>query len=117
MRYFFREQCVNMLRNPLKLKDGKFHDMRDPRVTIIVLDKNVGRFLLQVNKMCIPQKVVKILSLKRERDRIRTLGYPVEEAAYACSGKRCSPAFAEPDRLTAGIRRFMENLNRKDKMD
>ncbi|MGO9613922.1 MAG: thioredoxin domain-containing protein [Dissulfurispiraceae bacterium] len=86
-------------------------------VTIIARDKNVARFLLQVNKIYIPQKVVRILSLKRERDRIRTLGYPVEEAAYVCSGKRCSPAFTEPDRLTAGIRRLMENLNRKDKMD
>ena len=86
-------------------------------VTIIARDKNVGRFLLQVNKMYIPQKVVKILSLKRERDRIRTLGYPIEEAAYVCSGKRCSPAFTEPDRLIAGIKGFMKNLNGKDKMN
>jgi len=86
-------------------------------VTIIARDKNVGRFLLQVNKMYIPQKVVEILSLERERERIRALGYPVEEAAYACSGKRCSPAFTEPDRLIAGIKRFMGNLNRKDKMN
>ncbi|MGD0884481.1 MAG: DUF255 domain-containing protein [Thermodesulfovibrionales bacterium] len=86
-------------------------------LTVIARDKNVGRFLLQVNKMYIPQKVVKILSLKRERDRIRTLGYPVEEAAYVCSGKRCSPAFTEPDRLITGIKRFMANLNGKDKMD
>jgi uncharacterized protein YyaL (SSP411 family) len=86
-------------------------------VTIIARDQNVGRFLLQVNKMYIPQKIVTILSLERERDRIRTLGYPAEEAAYVCSGKRCSPAFAGPDRVIAGIKRFMENLNRKDKMD
>jgi uncharacterized protein YyaL (SSP411 family) len=86
-------------------------------VTVLARDKNVVRFLLQVNKMYLPQKVVKILSLKRERDRIRSLGYPVEEAAYVCSGKRCSPAFTEPDRLIAGIKRFMENLNGKDKMD
>jgi len=86
-------------------------------VTIIARDKNVGRFLLQVNKMYIPQKVVKIFSLNRERDRIRTLGYPVEEAAYACSGKRCSPAFTEPDSLIAEIKRFMEHLNRKHEID
>jgi len=86
-------------------------------VTIIARDKNVGRFLLQVNKMYIPQKVVKALSLNREKDRIRTFGYPIEEAAYACSGKRCSPAFTEPDSLIAGIKKFMENLNRKDKMN
>ncbi len=86
-------------------------------VTIIARDENLDRFLLQVNKMYIPQKVVKIISLKRERDRIRTLGYPVEEAAYVCAGKRCSPAFTKPDRLIAGIKRFMENITGKDKMD
>ena len=86
-------------------------------VTIIARDKNVGRFLMQLNKMYIPQKVVKILSLKRERGRIRTLGYPVEEAAYVCSGKRCSPAFTEPDGLIAGIKRFMRKPNGKGKME
>lgn len=84
-------------------------------VTIIARDKNVGRFLLQINKIYIPQKVVKIISLTREINRIRTLGYPMEEAAYACSGKICSPAFADPDKLIAGIKRFMENLGGKDK--
>jgi len=63
--------------------------------------------------MYIPQKVIKILSLKGERDQIRTLGYPEKEAAYVCSGKKCSAAFTEPDTLKAGIKRFIEMLNGK----
>jgi len=86
-------------------------------VTIIARDRNVGRFLLQANKIYIPQKVLKILSLSRQGERIRALGYPVEEAAYVCSGRRCSPALTEPDRLIAGIKRFMANRDGKDKTD
>jgi uncharacterized protein YyaL (SSP411 family) len=83
-------------------------------ITIVSNGKKAGRFLLEVNKIYIPQKVVTILSLKRDRDRIKKLGYPLEEAAYVCSGKRCSPAFSRPEALITGIKRFMENLNRRD---
>jgi uncharacterized protein YyaL (SSP411 family) len=84
-------------------------------ITIIADDKKAGKFLPQLNKMYIPQKVVKILSLKRERDRIRNLGYPVDEAVYVCSGKKCSPAFTRPEELITGIKRFVKNLDRTDK--
>ncbi len=86
-------------------------------ITVIASDKNLDRFLLQVNKMYIPQKVVKILSVRLDKNRIRTLGYPIREAAYVCSGKLCSPAFAEPDRLIAEIKRFMDGLHEKDRMN
>ncbi|MGO9952975.1 MAG: thioredoxin domain-containing protein [Dissulfurispiraceae bacterium] len=83
-------------------------------ITIVAREKNVVRFLMPINRNYIPQKSVKILSLKLEKDRIRSLGYPKGEAAYICSGKLCSPALTEPDRLTAEIKRFMEGLHGKD---
>jgi len=84
-------------------------------ITIITDDKKASKFLLQLNKMYVPQKVVRILSLKRESDRIRELGYPLEGAAYVCYGKKCSPAFTRPEDLITGIKGFVKNLDLTDK--
>ncbi len=83
-------------------------------ITVIAHDKRARRFLVQANKTYIPEKVVRVLSLKRERGRIKELGYPLAEASYVCWGKKCSPAFGTPEELVRGIKQFMEDIKKKE---
>lgn len=88
----------------------------DPLVITVVADGGkAGRFLRQLNKMFIPRKAVRIYSLKTDADKIRELGYPPEEAAYICKGKRCSPAVTAPGGLIAAIKKFMKDSGRADR--
>jgi len=89
-------------------------NMEEPVViTIIADDSKAGEFLSEMNKVYIPQKVVKILSLRRDRDRVKELRFPLEEASYLCWGKKCSVPITRPEDLTREIKRFLEILRQK----
>jgi uncharacterized protein YyaL (SSP411 family) len=90
--------------------------LEEPLVITVIADgRMTARFLAELDKIYLSQKVVKMLSLKRDKGKIVELGYPMEEAVYVCWGKKCSPAFTRPDRLIAGIKKFLKDLDRTDK--
>ncbi len=82
-------------------------------ITVITDDNKKDEFLSEINKVFIPQKVVRILSLKWDKDRIKALRFPSEEAVYVCSGKRCSSPVTRPGDLIAEMKRFLEILRPK----
>jgi uncharacterized protein YyaL (SSP411 family) len=93
-------------------------DMEPPvNVTIIAGDSNVSKFLLQANRIYIPRKIVKILSLDRDKTVIKKLGYGMKEAAYVCLRNVCSPPFGNPESLTSDIGKFLEIISGRTKAD
>jgi uncharacterized protein YyaL (SSP411 family) len=90
--------------------------LEEPLVIMVIADdKKADKFLTELNRIYLPQKVVKTLSLNSDKGKIVELGYPLEKAVYVCYGKRCSPAFTKPNGLITGIRKFIKDLDRTDK--
>jgi uncharacterized protein YyaL (SSP411 family) len=85
-------------------------ELRDPYEVVVVSDGNPGRFLSELNRVFIPEKVVKILSLKKEAEEIKRLGYPPEEAVYLCAGRRCLASVKRPQDVRNKVREFLEAL-------
>ena len=84
-------------------------------ITIVTDDTQPEEFLGEINKMFIPQKVVKIFSSTRDKDCIQALRLPLEEAVYVCSGKKCSVPITRAKDLIMGIKRFLDTPDKKNK--
>lgn len=89
--------------------------LEEPLEITIIGEDTSSKFLLPINKIYIPQKVVKILSLKKEKERIKELGYPLIEAVYVCLGKNCSAPMTKPEDFISGIKKFIEIPRQKEK--
>jgi uncharacterized protein YyaL (SSP411 family) len=86
-------------------------ELQDPFEITIVAGERPERFLSEVNKIFLPEKVVRILSTRRDKAEIAGLGYPFEEALYLCFGKRCMAPVKRPKEVTEQINRFMKSLS------
>lgn len=82
----------------------------EPLEILIITDGGPERFLSAVNGIYIPQKVVRVLSLKKDEAAIEHLGYPLIESLYLCAGKNCFAAVTEPGKVAAEVRKYMEGL-------
>jgi uncharacterized protein YyaL (SSP411 family) len=87
--------------------------LREPLEVVIVTAGGPERFLAAVNRIYIPMKVVKVLSLKKDEAAITHLGYPLRESLYLCSGRRCFAAVTEPGKVEAEVRKYREGLKRQ----
>lgn len=87
--------------------------LRPPLEILLVTAGRPEPFLKAVNSVFVPLKVVKVLSLKKDKAAIARLGYPMEESLYLCSGKRCYAAVTKPGEVAAQIRRYLESLKQK----
>ena len=83
---------------------------REPFEVVVVADGDPGKFLSEVNRVFIPEKVVKILSLKKDAEEIKRLGYPREEALYLCAGRRCLASVGRPEDVRVKVKKFVEAL-------
>ena len=88
----------------------RWHIKGPVEVVVISDQQKAGNFLERINRVYIPQKVIRVLYLEKDRDVIRKLNYPLEEAVYACAGRKCSEPFYSPDEAAQGIKKFMEGL-------
>jgi uncharacterized protein YyaL (SSP411 family) len=83
---------------------------REPLEIVIITARGPERFLAAVNRIYIPLKVLRVLSLKKDEAAIARLGYPLKESLYLCSGKRCFAAVTKPGNVAAEVRKYMEGL-------
>jgi uncharacterized protein YyaL (SSP411 family) len=84
--------------------------LREPLKVVIITAGEPGRFLAAANRIYIPLKVVRVLSLKQDKADIMRLGYPLREALYLCSGKRCFASVTEPEKVAAAVKKYMARL-------
>jgi uncharacterized protein YyaL (SSP411 family) len=84
--------------------------LREPLEIVIVTAGGPDRFLSAVNRIYVPWKVVKVLSPKTDESAVRSLGYPLRESLYLCSGKRCFAALRDPGKVVNEIRKYKEAL-------
>jgi uncharacterized protein YyaL (SSP411 family) len=87
--------------------------LREPLDVVTITAGGPERFLAAVNRIYIPLKVVKVLSLKKDEAAIASLGYPLRESLYLCSGKRCFASVTEPGKVAAEVRKYMEGLKKE----
>jgi uncharacterized protein YyaL (SSP411 family) len=86
-------------------------ELQEPFEIVIVAGDRPERFLSEANKIFIPEKVVRILSMKEDKKEIARRGYPFEEALYLCFGKRCLAPAKSPMEVSEQISRFMKNVS------
>ena len=82
----------------------------EPLEIVIITAAGPEQFLSAVNAIYIPQKVVKVLSLKKDEAAIVRLGYPLRESLYLCAGRRCFASVTEPGKVAAEVKEYMEGL-------
>jgi len=66
-----------------------------------------------VNNIYIPLKVVKVFPLKKDKSAIVRLGYPLREALYLCSQKKCFANVNETGKVETALRKYIERLNKE----
>lgn len=76
--------------------------------TIVAGGEKTGEFLSRLNRLYVPEKVVRVLSLPADRELIRESGYPLDEALYICKGKTCLHPVTDPE----GVREVVEGVYR-----
>jgi uncharacterized protein YyaL (SSP411 family) len=75
----------------------------DPLDILIITAGRPAGFLAAVNRIFITLKVVRVFSLKEDEAAIARLEYPLSEALYLCSGKRCYAAVTSPEKVAAEV--------------
>jgi uncharacterized protein YyaL (SSP411 family) len=86
-------------------------ELQEPFEIVIVAGERPEKFLSEVNKIFVPEKVVRILSMKKDKAKIAGLGYPFEEALYLCYKKRCLAPVKRPKEAGEQIDHFMKSLS------
>jgi len=76
-------------------------------IKILAEEEDARKYLAVINRLYIPQKVVRVLLLSEDAEEIRKLKYPLHESVYLCSGKRCSAAISDAVRLIDNLNEFM----------
>jgi uncharacterized protein YyaL (SSP411 family) len=82
----------------------------EPLEVLLITDAGPERFLEAVNAIYAPQKIVKVLSLKKDESAIRSMGYPLRESLYLCAGRKCFADFNDPGEVSGGMRKYIESL-------
>jgi len=90
--------------------------IKGPVEIVVISDKQkAGNFLKKISSVYLPRKVIRVLYLEKDREDIEKLTYPMEEAVYACAGRKCSEPFYSPEEAAQGIKKFMEELWEADR--
>lgn len=84
--------------------------LREPLEIVVVSAGKPDRFLSVVNRIYVPRKVIKVLSLKNNKAAIARLNHPLKESLYLCSGTRCFAAVTDPGNVAAEIRTYLNGL-------
>ena len=87
--------------------------LRKPLEIVIITVGGPERFLAAVNGIYIPQKVVKVLSLTKDKAAIVRLGYPLRESLYLCSARKCFASVTEPWKVAAEVKKYMGGLKKE----
>ncbi len=83
--------------------------VEDPvEIAVIAKGKTARAYLAAIRGVYVPKKSVRVLSIAKDGDLIKKLGYPKREAAYLCAGKRCSKPITVPRKLKGELKRFLE---------
>jgi uncharacterized protein YyaL (SSP411 family) len=83
-------------------------NVRDTIEVTVIADGHRRRaYLAAMQRVYIPQSVIRVYSPKTDTKRILKAGYPKKEAVYVCRKKKCSPAFSQPARLPQLIDKFL----------
>jgi uncharacterized protein YyaL (SSP411 family) len=94
---------------PLYATALRWHLKEPVEIHIVAGHSKAKRFITEINRIYLPEKVVYILSPKKNLEAINRLGYPPDrEAAYVCQGKRCSRPLSNPKELAGLIKEFIK---------
>jgi len=74
------------------------------QITILADGEGARNYLSTINRLSVPEKAVRVLSLSEDVKEIKKLKYPLQEAVYLCVGKRCSAPITSAEGLTAGLK-------------
>jgi uncharacterized protein YyaL (SSP411 family) len=77
------------------------------QITILGDGEGIRNYLSTINRLSVPEKVVRVLSLSEDVKEIKKLKYPLQEAVYLCVGKRCSAPITSSEGLKAGLKDFI----------
>jgi uncharacterized protein len=81
----------------------------DPlEITLLSEGLKSGALLSAVDRVFVPEKVVRVFLLGRDAGELKSLGYSLQEAVYLCVGKRCSKPITDPEDLAREIKQFMK---------
>jgi uncharacterized protein YyaL (SSP411 family) len=77
------------------------------QITVLADGDRASKFQAAINRIYIPEKVVRILSLSGDREEITKLNYALKESVYLCIGKRCSAPITKPELLKTTLEDIM----------
>jgi len=87
----------------------------DPiEITIVGKGKKARSYLAAIRGVYVPKKSVRVLSIAEDGDLLRRLGYPKQEAAYLCAGKRCAKPVKDPGELKEQLKRFLQKSGKSE---
>lgn len=85
-------------------------ETQEPFEVAVVSGGRPGRFLPEINRVFIPEKIIRVLSLTKDGEKIKSLGYPAEDALYICAGRRCLGSVKRPEEVRERVKKFIESL-------
>ncbi len=86
----------------------------EPMEVLVLADGGRMReYLAAINKVYVPEKVVRVLSLSEDKEEIKSYGYKARESVYLCAGKRCSKPIKDPGKLKEELKNFLEQAGGK----
>lgn len=80
------------------------------QITIVASENEAIQYIFAINRMYIPERVVRVLSLSEDAAEIKRQKYLLEEAAYVCTGKRCSAPVNDPDVLQIEVKNILRKM-------
>jgi uncharacterized protein YyaL (SSP411 family) len=85
----------------------------DPvQITILADGEGIWNYLSAINRLFVPEKVVRVLSLSADMTEIKKLKYPLQESVYLCVGRRCSKPITSVEGLKAGLKDLLAKPGR-----
>jgi uncharacterized protein YyaL (SSP411 family) len=82
------------------------------QITIVADGEGTRNFLSTINRLSVPEKVMRVLSLSEDAKEIKKLKYPLQDAVYICVGKRCSAPITSAEGLKAGLKDIITKAGR-----
>ncbi len=83
--------------------------LSEPVEIMVLADGNrVREYLAAVNSVYVTEKVVRVLSLTKDIEEIKSYGYKATESVYLCAGRRCSKPIREPGKVRDALKNFLE---------
>ena len=76
-------------------------------ITVIAEGNRRRTYLAALQRVYIPQSVLRVYSPKTNTEDIRKAGYTIKEAVYVCRKKKCSPAFSQSANMPKLIDAFL----------